>query len=197
MRKNQLLIQAVAVSKPRAIGYKLKCIQWPSLISQNSYEKNSLIKKKTTASIGSGYEQVLGYQLWAHMLTIKLIDISIYTIEKKKFNNESTNPGTSNGCEQVEGHELWVTCSQSSSLIAQKTVEKENKNHCQYQQWLWASLGPGSVRAHMLTIKLINSLKSSWKKKLVRKFHCRYRQWLWKSLEPWAVSSHAHNQAHS
>jgi hypothetical protein len=35
--------------------------------------------KNTTAGTGSGCEQALGHELRAHMLTIKLIDSSIYS----------------------------------------------------------------------------------------------------------------------
>jgi hypothetical protein len=54
-----------------------------------------------------GCEQALGHELWAHMLTIKLI-VFQNTVEKIKFNNDITTAGTGSGSEQAQGHELWA-----------------------------------------------------------------------------------------
>ena len=41
--------------------------------------------EKTTAGIGNGCMQAQGHKLWAHMLTIKLIDSSKLTCKKKNL----------------------------------------------------------------------------------------------------------------
>jgi hypothetical protein len=73
-----LPIPAVAVSKPWAMSYELTCSQSSSLLFQNIVEKNKFNKENTTSGTGSGCEQALGNELWAHMRTIKLVDRSKY-----------------------------------------------------------------------------------------------------------------------
>jgi hypothetical protein len=68
-----------ALSKPWAMSCELTCLQSSSLIAQSSREKYEFYKEKTIAGTGSGCEQALGPEMWAHILTIKLIDSSKLT----------------------------------------------------------------------------------------------------------------------
>jgi hypothetical protein len=72
-RKKPLPVPAVALSKPRAISCELTCSQSSWWSSQNSHEKKKINNENTTAGTGSGFEQAQGHQLWAYMLTIKLM----------------------------------------------------------------------------------------------------------------------------
>jgi hypothetical protein len=80
--KKPLPVSAVAVSKPRAISYELTCSQSSWWSAQKSCEKIKIKNEKITAGTGSGFEQAQGHQLWAYMLTIKLMVNSKLTWEK-------------------------------------------------------------------------------------------------------------------
>ena len=83
IRIKPLPVPAVVVSKPWAISCEFTCSQSSSMIAQNIVDEKKKNKKKNTADIGSGYEQAMGHELWAFMLTIKLIDSSKYSWRKK------------------------------------------------------------------------------------------------------------------
>jgi hypothetical protein len=74
-----LPVPAVAMNKPRAMSSELICSQSSSLIAQKSHEKLKFYKEKTTAGTSNGCKQALGHELWTHMFTMKLIDISKYS----------------------------------------------------------------------------------------------------------------------
>jgi hypothetical protein len=64
------------MSRPRAMGNELTCLQSSWLVAQNSGENKKFNVQKTTAGIGSGCEQAQGHELWSYMLTYKLFDTS-------------------------------------------------------------------------------------------------------------------------
>jgi hypothetical protein len=70
-------------------------------------KEKKLYKEKTTVSTGSGCEQAQGHQLWAYMVTMKLMVISKLTLEKKSFMEKNT-AGIDSGYEQAQGHELCL-----------------------------------------------------------------------------------------
>jgi hypothetical protein len=87
--KKPLPALAVAVSKHRAINYELTSseISWWS--PQNSSKEKHLSRKKTTVSTGSGFELAQGHELWAYMLTFKLMVISKLMWEKKELHGKN------------------------------------------------------------------------------------------------------------
>jgi hypothetical protein len=103
--KIPLPVPAMAVKKPWAMSYELTCSQSSSLISQSTVEKNKFNKENTTAGTRSGCEQALGHELRVHMLTIKLIDCSKYSLNNTNYTGNTT-ASTGSACEQAQGHEL-------------------------------------------------------------------------------------------
>jgi hypothetical protein len=162
-------------------------------------KKKKIYKQKTIARTGSGYNQARGHQLWAHMLTIKLIGSSEFSL-KKQTSRKKTTTGTGSGFEQARDHQLRTYMLTIKLMVSSKLTGKNKilpgKNHCRYRQWLWASPGPSafSSQAH----------KSSWfspqnwverKKIYKQKTTTGTWQWMWPNQGPWAMSTHAHNQA--
>ena len=54
------------------------CLQSSSLIAKNSLKEKIVNKENIIADTSSACEQILGNELWVHMLTIKHIDSSKY-----------------------------------------------------------------------------------------------------------------------
>jgi hypothetical protein len=81
--KKPLPVTAVTVSKPGAIRCEFRSSQTSWWSSQNSRENKKNYKEETIAGTGSGFELAQGHQLWAHMLTIKLIDSSAINWKEK------------------------------------------------------------------------------------------------------------------
>jgi hypothetical protein len=70
-------------------------------------------------------------------------------MKKIKIINENTTAGTGSGFEQAQGHALWAYMLKIKLMVSSK-LSWENKNqeqkyHCRYRQWLWASPGPSVV----------------------------------------------------
>jgi hypothetical protein len=63
--------------------------------------KKKIYVQETTAGTGSGCGQAEGYELWAHMPTIKLVDSLEFKWKKKKIYKEKTIASTGGGCEQA------------------------------------------------------------------------------------------------
>jgi hypothetical protein len=121
------------------------------LISQSTVEKNKFNKENTTAGTRSGCEQALGHELRVHMLTIKLIDCSKYSLNNTNYTGNTT-ASTGSACEQAQGHELWAHMFTiklfDSTEIKWKIKILQGNNHCRYRQQLWANPGPWAVGSH-------------------------------------------------
>jgi hypothetical protein len=125
----------VAVNKPGATSFELRSSQTSWLIAQNSSEKLKNYIQKTTAGNGSGCNQAQGYELWAHMLTIKLIDSSEFRW-KKIIKHTKTTAGIGSGCEQAQGHKLWAHMLTYKLIDTSEFKWKKNlqgKNHCRFR----------------------------------------------------------------
>ena len=90
----------MAVNKPKAMSCELTCSQSSWLIAHNLGEKNKINIQETTACISNGCEQAHGHELWAHMLTYKLIDTSKFKWKEEKMEIE-THSSIGSGCEQA------------------------------------------------------------------------------------------------
>jgi hypothetical protein len=187
------------------------CSQSSRWSAQNSHEKIKLYREKTTAGTGGGCEQAQGHQLLAHKLTNQADGHLNTQLKEKQFTSKKPLPVPAVVVSKPRSMSYEHTCSQSSSLIAQNSIEWKNKlqakkplpvtavtvsklgaiscelrssqtswwspqnsrdNKKNYKQKTTTSTGSGSelaqghqLRAHMLTIKLIDSSAISWKEK--------------------------------
>jgi hypothetical protein len=82
-------------------------------------KRKSFIKKKTIVSTGSGFEQAQGHELWADMLTMKLMVMSILMWEKNNY-MEKTTSGTGSGFEQAQGHQLRAYMPTMKLMVSSK-----------------------------------------------------------------------------
>jgi hypothetical protein len=131
-----------------------------------TWKKTKIYKGKTMAGIGSGYEQAQGHQLRAYILTMKLMVIPKLMWEKKITWKKPLQVPAVAMC-KPRAMSIELTCSHSSSLIVQNSVEKNKFNN----EKTTAGTGSGyeQARGHQFWAhKLINKLRVTskflWKK---------------------------------
>jgi hypothetical protein len=103
------------------------CSQSSRWSAQNSHEKIKLYREKTTAGTGGGCEQAQGHQLLAHKLTNQADGHLNTQLKEKQFTSKKPLPVPTVAASKPRSMSCEHTCSQSSSLIAQNSIEWKNK----------------------------------------------------------------------
>jgi hypothetical protein len=121
--KKPLPAPALAVTKPGAISCKLICSQSSSLVAQNSVLKKNNSRKITTAGTGSGYEQCRGPSAESLHASNQADGHLNTQLKENQFTSKKPLPVPAVAVNKPRSMSCEHTCSQSSSLIAQNSIE--------------------------------------------------------------------------